>query len=228
MCPPPAPPPSHPPGRYTPPHRAPPAGSAPPRLLTCCTAWPDWSTCGGGAGSGEATRGAAAPRIHYGANSTTSSTTSSARSPNPYHSSSSSSSSHRPGRHALRSTSAAASRPPGPLSTYMLVWALRRLALRTPREAALWGPCLAAAAPAALPLLTPRKQVVLLRCMVRACRAAGRQLPPGVADAWLEAFSDGMARARGGTLSYAAAVVAEARLAAPAEWRARWRSAVRR
>ncbi|GLI66237.1 hypothetical protein VaNZ11_009977, partial [Volvox africanus] len=91
----------------------------------------------------------------------------------------------------------------------------------------LWAPRLLAAAPRTLLRLTPRKQVLMLRSVTRAFQGAAAPLPPAIAGAWLAAFDASMSRARGQTLSYAAAGMAAARISPPAPWLARFRAAVR-
>ncbi|KAG2424043.1 hypothetical protein HXX76_014865 [Chlamydomonas incerta] len=109
----------------------------------------------------------------------------------------------------------------GPISTYYLVWAVERLQLSAVVEAALWTQPLSAAAARALPLLTPRKQVHLLRSATRAWRAAGLPLPAPVVQSWWSSFgSAAVARARAATLAHAAAVTAEAELVPPPGWAA--------
>ncbi|EFJ51450.1 hypothetical protein VOLCADRAFT_87768 [Volvox carteri f. nagariensis] len=129
----------------------------------------------------------------------------------------------------------------GTMTVYYLSWAVARLRLFAPYEAALWCPRLAAAAPRALARLTPRKQVLMLRSLTWAYRGAAAAavaasapqrpvappvaspLPPMLAAAWQAAFAMNMTQARGQTLSYAAAAMAAARISPPAPWLARFR-----
>ncbi|KAG2439789.1 hypothetical protein HYH02_010424 [Chlamydomonas schloesseri] len=109
----------------------------------------------------------------------------------------------------------------GPISAYYLVWAMERLQLSGVAEAALWAQSLSTAAARALPRLTPRKQVLLMRSATRAWRAVDLPLPVPVVQAWWQSFGPAaVARAQAATLAYAAAVTAEAGLIPPPGWAA--------
>eukprot|EP00198_Chlamydomonas_reinhardtii_P004313 XP_001693649.1 predicted protein [Chlamydomonas reinhardtii] len=109
----------------------------------------------------------------------------------------------------------------GPISAYYLVWAVERLQLSADVEPTLWAVPLSAAVTRALPLLTPRKQVHLMRSATRAWRAANLQLPAPVVQSWWRSFgSAAVAQAQAATLAHAAAVTAEAGLVPPPGWAA--------
>lgn len=105
-----------------------------------------------------------------------------------------------------------------PMSQYCLAWAVWRL--RLAGEHATWAPALLPHAPNTFAVLVPRKQVLLMRSLARACAEAGVQLPPSVAVAWQKAFADAMPRAGPATLAHAASLAADCGLRPPQAWMA--------